>query len=48
MGALMFVAGICGIIYLIMDGILKATGWKNKESRRAAETFIITGMFNKK
>lgn len=36
------------LISWIADGILKATGWNDKESRRAAKAFIFTSMLNDK
>lgn len=46
--AVLYLAAIFGVIFFVVDSILKATGWKDKDNRRAAEAFIFTSMINKK
>lgn len=48
MAAILYLAAIVGVLFLVVDSILKATGWEDKENRRAAETFLFTKTINRK
>lgn len=45
----LILAGIlfCVLLFWLVDGILKKTGWTDLQERRAAETFIFASMMNK-
>lgn len=45
---LVYVIGFFALLFWLVDGILKATGWTDPQERRAAETFIFTSMLNDK
>ena len=45
---LLMLAGLFLLVFWLVDGILKATGWTDPQERRAAETFIFTSMLNDK
>lgn len=45
---LVYIIGFFTLLFWLVDGILKATGWTDPKERRAAETFIFTSMLNDK
>ena len=45
---LVYVIGFFALLFWLVDGILKATGWADPKERRAAETFLFTSAMNGK
>ena len=46
MGFICSLAAIALVTYWICNGILKVTGWKDDQERKAAMTYIVTKAIN--